>query len=62
MVELKDGALANAGTPALPASATVVPLATLRRFLDDQSVTPASGRSGTDAAKAAVVRVICVRN
>jgi peptidoglycan hydrolase-like protein with peptidoglycan-binding domain len=61
MVELKDGAVATAGSAASPASATVVPVATLRKFLDAQSVTPATGRSGADAAKAALVRVICVR-
>jgi hypothetical protein len=61
MVELKDGALANAGAAAAPASATVVPVEALRKFLDAQSVTPATGRTGMDAAKAALVRVICVR-
>jgi hypothetical protein len=61
MVELKDGAIASAGAGATPASATVVPVATLRKFLEAQSVTPATGRMGTDAAKAALVRVICVR-
>jgi peptidoglycan hydrolase-like protein with peptidoglycan-binding domain len=62
MVERKDGAAANAGSGASPASATVVPAATLRKFLDAQSVSPAAGRMGADAAKAALVRVICVRN
>jgi hypothetical protein len=62
MVERKDGAAANAGSGASPASATVVPAATLRKFLDAQSVSPAAGRTGADAAKAALVRVICVRN
>ena len=59
MVELKNGAVA--GSAASPGSATVVPVETLRKFLDAQYVTPATGRVGTDAAKAAVVRVICVR-
>jgi S1-C subfamily serine protease len=58
MVELKDG---TAGSAASPASATVVPVETLRKFLDAQYVTPATGRIGADAAKAALVRVICVR-
>jgi hypothetical protein len=44
------------------ASAAVVPATTLRKFLDAQAVTPAAGRVGADAAKAALVRVICVRN
>jgi peptidoglycan hydrolase-like protein with peptidoglycan-binding domain len=61
MVELRDGAVANAGSAASPGSATVVPVATLRKFLETQYVTPATGRTGTDAAKAALVRVICVR-
>ena len=61
MVELKDGARANAGAAAAPASATVVPVETLRKFLDAQSVTLATGRPGADATKAALVRVICVR-
>jgi hypothetical protein len=62
MVQLKDTVVANAGAAAAPASATVVPVATLRKFLDAQNVTPATGRAGTDPAKAALVRVICVRN
>ncbi len=61
MVELKDGAAANAGSGVSPGFAVVVPAATLHKFLDAQSVTPASGHMGTDAAKAALVRVICVR-
>ncbi len=61
MVELKDGALANAAAAAAPVSATIVPVETLRKFLAAQSVSPASGGSGADAAKAALVRVICVR-
>jgi peptidoglycan hydrolase-like protein with peptidoglycan-binding domain len=61
MVELRDSVVASAGSAAAPASATVVPVATLRKFLDAQSVTPTAGRAGIDAAKAALVRVICVR-
>jgi hypothetical protein len=61
MVQLKDAVLANAGAAAAPASAALAPAETLRKFLAAQSVTPASGGTGVDAAKAAVVRVICVR-
>jgi peptidoglycan hydrolase-like protein with peptidoglycan-binding domain len=61
MVALKNGAVASAGSAAPPPSATVVPVATLRKFLEAQSVTPASGGAGLDATKAALVRVICVR-
>ena len=61
MVRLKDGAVANAGSAAPPGSATVVPVETLRKFLDAQTITPATGRTGTDGTEAALVRVICVR-
>jgi hypothetical protein len=39
----------------------VVPVDTIRKFLDAQYVTPATGDAGVDAVKASVVRVICVR-
>jgi peptidoglycan hydrolase-like protein with peptidoglycan-binding domain len=60
MVALKDGAAAGASA-ALSSSAIVVPVQTLRKFLEAQSVTPASGSTDTDAARAAMVRLICVR-
>ena len=60
MVTLKAPVLASAGAASVPA-ATVVPVAAIRQFLDSQYVTPATGSSGIDAAKASVVRVICVR-
>ena len=60
MVTLKAPVLAGAGAATLP-PATVVPVNVIRQFLDSQYVTPATGRSGVDAAKASVVRVICVR-
>jgi hypothetical protein len=60
IVELKDGT-ASAGSTAAPRQARVVGLEALRNFLDSQSVTPATGRAGLDAAKAALVRLICVR-
>jgi len=52
-----------AGTaPAQGASATLTPVEAIRNFLDAQNVPPASGgMSGVEAAKASVVRVICVR-
>lgn len=50
-----------AGTGAGP-QATLLPVETIRNFLDAQNVAPAAGATpGADAAKAAVVRVICVR-
>jgi peptidoglycan hydrolase-like protein with peptidoglycan-binding domain len=61
MVQLKDAVVANAGAAGVPASATLASTETLRKFLAAQSVTPAGGSIGVDAAKAAVVRVICVR-
>jgi hypothetical protein len=42
-------------------SATLIPLDAVRGFLNAQKVTPASGGGGIEAAKASVVRVICVR-
>ena len=60
MVALKTPVVASTGAVP-PPQATVVPVETIRKFLDAQYVTPATGRSGADAAKASVVRVICVR-
>jgi hypothetical protein len=60
MVSLKSPVLAGAGTPALPI-ATIAPIASIRALLDAHNVTPSSGAVGVDAAKASVVRVICVR-
>ena len=43
-------------------SATLTPIATVRNFLDAQNLPPASSAApGIEAAKASVVRVICVR-
>lgn len=58
MVTLKTPLMAGAGP--LP-QASVVPVDTLRRFLDAQDVTPAAGRAGIEAAKASVARLVCVR-
>jgi peptidoglycan hydrolase-like protein with peptidoglycan-binding domain len=60
MVALKAPVLASSGPIVLP-QASVVPMRTIRRFLDAQSVTPATGRPGADVAKQSLVRVICVR-
>jgi peptidoglycan hydrolase-like protein with peptidoglycan-binding domain len=63
MAELKAPAAPGpGGTQAqAQAQATVVPLQTIRAFLDGQRLAAASGRAGVEAAKASVVRVICVR-
>jgi hypothetical protein len=40
----------------------LVPARTIRTFLEAQRLTPAAaGRLGADAARASLVRVICVR-
>jgi hypothetical protein len=62
MVTLKTPVVASAGTASVPVpQASMVPVATIRRFLDLQYVTPSTGRPGADAIKASLVRVICVR-
>jgi hypothetical protein len=60
MVALTPPVVASAGATSVPLpQATVVSAPAIRKFLDAQNVTPATGPAG--AAKAAVVRVICVR-
>jgi peptidoglycan hydrolase-like protein with peptidoglycan-binding domain len=61
MVKLKAPAEAAVGAAAVPAQATIVPVAAARAFLAAQKLVPVRGPAGIDAAKAAVVRVICVR-
>jgi hypothetical protein len=62
MVELKTAAVANAGATGPQPLATLVPAPTIRAFLDAQRLAPAAaGRLGADAARASLVRVICVR-
>ncbi|MEA2905163.1 MAG: hypothetical protein QOI12_2550 [Alphaproteobacteria bacterium] len=60
MVALKAPVVASAGAAALP-QASVVTVERIRRFLETQSLTPPTGRTGLEAAKNSVVRVICVR-
>jgi hypothetical protein len=50
-----------AGPSAAAPQPALIPAATIRKFLDAANVTPASGRGDLDSAKAAIVRVICVR-
>jgi peptidoglycan hydrolase-like protein with peptidoglycan-binding domain len=47
--------------PAGGANATVTPVETIRNFLGAQNVAPVSAAGGLEAAKASVVRIICVR-
>ena len=58
MVTLKPALVA--GTGAGP-QATLLPVETIRNFLDAQNVAPAASALTGEAAKAAIVRVICVR-
>lgn len=47
--------------PSIGASAALVPAEAVRTLLAAQNIAPAAAASGADVAKAAVVRVICVR-
>ena len=62
MVELKTPVVANVGAASAQPQATLVAAPTIRAFLEAQKLAPAAaGRPGVDAAKASLVRVICVR-
>jgi len=61
VVELKTPVLAEVGAGGAPPQAALVPAPAIRAFLEGQQLAPAAGRAGPDAAKAALVRVICVR-
>jgi hypothetical protein len=62
MVTLKTPVLASAGSSSVPLpQASIASVETIRRFLDAQRVTPTTGSIGAGAAKASMVRVICVR-
>ena len=61
MAELKAPVVAAVGSTAAQPQATVVPLPTIRAFLDGHQLAAAGGRSGVEAAKSSLVRVICVR-
>jgi len=53
--------LVAGAAPSLSATAALVPVDALRALLAAQKIAPAGAEAGADAAKAAVVRVICVR-
>ncbi len=61
MVDLKPAADIDAGTGAAQPLAALVPASTIRAFLAGQKLAPAAGHPGIAAAKASLVRVICVR-
>ncbi len=59
MVTLKPALVAGTGAPP---QAALMSVETVRNFLDAQNIAPAAnGVTGADAARAAIVRVICVR-
>src|SRR4051812_40715064 len=60
IASLKAPMVAGAA-PTPVTSATLTPVETVRNFLDAQNVAPAPAAAGFEAAKAAIVRVICVR-
>jgi peptidoglycan hydrolase-like protein with peptidoglycan-binding domain len=60
LVALKSPMVAVAGGAPQP-QATMLTSQSIRAFLEAQKLAPAAGRAGLDAAKSAVVRVICVR-
>lgn len=59
MIDLSPAAVA--GPVAGSGRASFVPTATIRKFLERAGVAPLAGRGDIEAAKNAVVRVICVR-
>lgn len=59
MVDVTTVTVAGAANAA--SQAALVPAATIRKFLESAGVPPAIGRADADAARAAIVRVICVR-
>ena len=61
VVGLSNPIVADASAATSQPQATVVPVPAIRAFLERHKLAPASGRSGLDAAKASLVRVICVR-
>jgi hypothetical protein len=61
MVQIKPQIFAEAGAASLPPPASIIPAATIRNFLETQSVNAVLGHAGIADAKASVVRVICVR-
>lgn len=62
MGKLKTPVVANVGAASAQPQATLVSAPTIRAFLEAQKLAPvAAGRPGVDAAKASLVRVICVR-
>jgi Trypsin-like peptidase domain/Putative peptidoglycan binding domain len=61
MVELREPVVAAVGAGGAQPRATLVSADTISAFLAAQKIAPATARAGIDAAKASLVRVICVR-
>jgi peptidoglycan hydrolase-like protein with peptidoglycan-binding domain len=62
LVTWKTPVVASAGATSVPSAQTsLVTASAIRKFLDGQSITPAVGIADINAAKAAAVRIICVR-
>jgi hypothetical protein len=61
MVELREPVVAAVSAGAAQPRATVVPAAAISAFLAEQKIAPATAGTALDAAKASIVRVICVR-
>src|SRR5262245_16562912 len=61
MVGLKTAVVANASGAGTQPQAMLVSAAIIRSFLEGQKLVPAAAGAGLDAAKASLVRVICVR-
>jgi S1-C subfamily serine protease len=59
MIDL--AATVTAGPATANGQAALVPTASIRKFLDNAGVHPATGKSDVAAARNAIVRVICVR-
>lgn len=61
LVGLAQVRTATVAGPAAGGQATLLPSAAVRRFLEANKVAPDAAAAGSDAVKAAIVRVICVR-
>jgi peptidoglycan hydrolase-like protein with peptidoglycan-binding domain len=61
MVELREPVVAAMGGTGVQPRATVVAADAISAFLAEQKLAPVTARAGIEAAKASIVRVICVR-
>src|SRR5262249_47824695 len=61
IVEVREPVVAAVGEGGAKPRATVVPAAAISAFLTEQKIAPVTAGPALDAAKASIVRVICVR-